>query len=81
MVDRRYGGRLRNKLREGDPSERAYWLGALLREGNTRDVCLFTSVAEIKALWPEVQRHLGRSRAMWEFLLDLTPEGVAPDGA
>lgn len=74
-------GDLRKKLREGDASERAYWLGALLREANTRDVWLFTSVAEIKALWPQVQRHLGKSRDMWEFLLDFTPTASIHDGA
>lgn len=37
-------GDLREKLRSADEEERAYWLGALLREANTRDVWLYTSV-------------------------------------
>lgn len=51
--------------------DRAYWLGALLREANTRDVWCFVSAAEIRAAWPDVVRHLGKSRAMWAYLLEL----------
>lgn len=71
-------GEFRRKLREGTPEERAYWLGALLREANTRDVWLFTSVTEIKELWPYVYRYLGRAKALWSFLLRLPP---AAEGA
>lgn len=46
-------------------------MGALLREANTRDVWLFVSPDEIRALWPELRRHLGRSRDMWAYLLGL----------
>jgi hypothetical protein len=66
-------GQFRRKLREGTPDERAYWLGALLREANTRDVWLFTSVTEVRELWPHLYRHLGRSRALWSFLLQFPP--------
>src|SRR5687768_14700640 len=64
-------GELRAHLRADDPEERAYWLGALLREANSRDVWLFTTPAEIRAAWPGLVRHLGRSREMWAWLLDL----------
>jgi hypothetical protein len=37
----------RQKLAQGSAEERAYWLGALLREANTRDVWLFTNVREV----------------------------------
>ena len=50
---------------------RAYWLGALLREANTRDVWLFVTPEQIKSLWPHVLRHLGRARARWAWLLDI----------
>jgi len=65
----------RSKLRSGSDEQRAYWLGALLREANTRDVWLFTSPKEIRALWHLVFRHLGRSRAMWCHLLQLSAPG------
>ncbi len=62
---------LRAHLASEDADERAYWLGALLREANSRDVWLFTTVARIRAEWPRVLRHLGRTRDMWAWLLDL----------
>jgi len=62
---------LQRSLISEDRVERAYWMGALLREANTRDVWLFVSADEIRALWPELQRHLGRSRGMWAYLLGL----------
>jgi len=58
-------------LASSDVEERAYWLGALLREANSRDVWLFTSPRQIRSLWPLLLRHLGRSRAMWSWLMQL----------
>lgn len=45
-------GQLKEHLASADPEERAYWMGALLREANTRDVWLFFTTDEICALWP-----------------------------
>ncbi len=70
-------GDLRRRLGEGTPDERAYWIGALMREANTRDVWLFVRPAEVRALWPRLLRHLGRSRAMWAWLLGM-PEAPWP---
>lgn len=71
-------GDLRVHLASDDKAERAYWLGALLREANTRDVWLFVSPSEICDMWPEVWRHLGRSQGMWMHLLKLKdPTGSA----
>ncbi len=69
-------GEFRQRLAQGSDAERAYWLAALMREANTRDVWLFASVSEIKRLWPLAYRHLGRSKGLWEFLLKLP----APSG-
>lgn len=63
-------GALRQKLAAPDLDERAYWLGALLREANSRDVWLFTTPAEVRAMWPRLT-HLGRSRAMWAWILGM----------
>lgn len=68
---------LRAHLASSDVEERAYWMGALLREANTRDVWLFVSVPEIRALWPRLIRYLGRARSMWAYLLGL-PEPEWP---
>ena len=64
-------GDLRAALVDADPDARAYWMGALLREANTRDVWLFTTPDAVRALWPRLVRHLGRSREMWAFLLGI----------
>ena len=60
---------LRRHLASDDPVHRAYWMGALLREANTRDVWLFVTPATVRRDWPHLRRHLGRSREMWAWLL------------
>lgn len=47
---------LRGHLGGDDVEKRAYYLGALLREANTRDVWLFTTPDQVRALWPQVSR-------------------------
>lgn len=64
-------GRFRELIRSPDDQERAYWLGALLREANSRDVWLFVRPDEIRRDWPRLIRHLGRAKSMWAWLLDL----------
>jgi hypothetical protein len=49
-------GQLKEHLASPDPEERAYWMGALLREANTRDVWLFVTSDEIHGV-----RHEGES--------------------
>ncbi|MEM9691188.1 MAG: hypothetical protein AAGA56_01465 [Myxococcota bacterium] len=78
-------GDLRRHLCADDVETRSYWMGALLREANTRDVWLFVTPDEIRALWPHLIRHLGKRRAIWGYLLDLEatwpPASVSsPDG-
>ena len=62
---------LRAHLASADLEEAGYWLGALLREANTRDVWLFTTPDAVRAQWPQVLRHLGRARERWAWLLGL----------
>jgi hypothetical protein len=64
-------GQLKGHLASPDPEERAYWMGALLREANTRDVWLFVRPDEARALWPHLLRYLGRTRARWAYLLSM----------
>ena len=64
-------GRFKEYLASPDPEERAYWMGALLREANTRDIGLFVEIDAIRADWPRLIRYLGRSREMWAWLLGL----------
>jgi hypothetical protein len=71
-------GQFERHLASADPEERAYWMGALLREANTRDVWLFVDVDQIRVLWPRLIRYLGRSREMWAWLLELPPPEWPP---
>ena len=71
-------GQLKEHLAASDPEERAYWMAALLREANSRDVWLFVTPSEIRALWPRLIRYLGRSRQMWAWLLKLPPPEWPP---
>jgi hypothetical protein len=59
----------RRSLHHDDPDVRAYFLGKLMRQAKPDDVFVFVSVAEIRDLWPGVQRYLGRSAAFWSWLL------------
>lgn len=68
-------------LQSPDLEERAYWMGALLREANTRDVWLFIRPVDARALWPRLLRHLGRSRERWAYLLELDPTPWPPPEA
>jgi hypothetical protein len=64
-------GDLRRALEDPDLDRRAYFMGALLREANSRDVWLFVTPEQIRALWPRLLRHLGKTRSMWAWLLGL----------
>lgn len=59
----------RERLRTGDPDIRAYLLGKLMRQAKPDDVFEFTTVADIRALWPRLERYLGRTRDFWRWLL------------
>jgi hypothetical protein len=68
----------RRYVADPDRDRRGYWLGALLREANTRDVWLFTSPEEVRSLWPHLRRHLGRTRQRWAWLLDMEDQPWPP---
>jgi hypothetical protein len=70
-------GELRRLIGKGTLQERAYWVGALLREANSRDVWLFVTADQVRGLWPDLIRHLGRTRSRWAWLLGL-PEPTWP---
>jgi hypothetical protein len=58
----------KNALRHEDPEVRAYLLGKLMRQAKPDDVFCFASISEIRRLWPNIQRYLGRSAAFWSWL-------------
>lgn len=67
---------LRERLRDPDPLIRAQWQGRVLREARYPEVWEYLTLDEILRDWPHIQRHLGRMRGFWEFLL----EGWREDG-
>jgi hypothetical protein len=61
---------LRKRLQASSQAERTRLLAKILREARDTDVWKFTTPKEIRLLWPELYRHLGRRRDFWSFLLD-----------
>jgi hypothetical protein len=66
----------RERLRAADPDARAQWQACLLREARFADVWNYLTLQEVLRDWPHIERHLGRRRAFWTFLL----EGWRQDG-
>lgn len=67
---------LRERLQASDPDARAQWQACVLREARFADVWSYLSLQEVVRDWPHIERHLGRRRAFWTFLL----EGWRQDG-
>lgn len=57
------------RLREENPEGRAYLIGKLMRQAKPDDVFTFVTVDEIVALWPRLERYLGRQQPFWRWLL------------
>ena len=68
--------RFREMLAGEDLEVRAYLVGKLMRKAKPDDVFQFVTLAEIRELWPRVDRYLGPSREFWRWLLDLWPGGA-----
>jgi hypothetical protein len=63
-------GELRAKLACADPDERALWMGRVMREARYPDVFRLLRWRDALQLWPGIDRHLGRSRDFWHWLID-----------
>ncbi len=61
---------LREKLRGTDPDARAQWQAWVMAEARYDEVWRYLTLDEILRDWEHIQRHLGRSRPFWEFLLN-----------
>lgn len=69
----------RTRLQHPDPSIRAQWQGALLREARFREVFEYLTLAEIVRDLPHIEPHLGRKRAFWHWILEgFRHDGVLP---
>lgn len=60
---------LKQKLTSASDEERMRLLGKVLREARDTDVWQFTTPQELVELWSKVERHLGRRREFWKFLV------------
>jgi hypothetical protein len=61
---------LRERLRHADPDTRAQWQARIMREARYDEVWAYLTLDEILRDWPNIQRHLGRMRGFWEYLLN-----------
>jgi len=66
--------RLREILSDPENVMRPLYAARLMREGRVLDVWQFLTLQDILALWPQVERHMGRRRDFWRFLLDTWKE-------
>lgn len=67
---------LRRRLQSEDLDERALWMARVMREARYQDVFKLLRLADVLALLPRIDRHLGRSRPFWNWLI----EGWRADG-
>ncbi|MDP2307245.1 MAG: hypothetical protein Q8P18_14560 [Pseudomonadota bacterium] len=66
---------LRERLDSANPDVAAYWLGTTMRQAKPDDALTLASLGQMRALWPRLERYLGKERAFWEWLLAATPVG------
>ena len=67
---------LRRKLASADVDERTLWMGRVMREARYQDVWKLLRLRDVLELLPRIDRHLGRSREFWNWLI----EGWRTDG-
>lgn len=60
---------LKTKLASASEDERMRLLGKVLREARDTDVWFFTTPRDVVSSWKMIERHLGRRRAFWRFLI------------
>lgn len=60
---------LKKKLASASETERMRLLGKVLREARDSDVWQFTTPQELVETWDKIERHLGRRRGFWKFLV------------
>lgn len=61
---------LRLCLQQSDPDARSQWQACVMREARYNDIWEYLSLKEILRDWANIRPHLGRSRALWDYLLD-----------
>lgn len=73
---------LRAKLQSPHPDERALWMARVMREARYQDVWRLLRLRDVLAMWTRLERHLGRSRPFWRWLIEgWRSDGLLPSGA
>ncbi len=67
---------LKERLHHPEPAVRAQWQGLVMREARIPEVFDWLSIGEIVRDFEHIERHLGRRREFWRWLL----EGWRRDG-
>lgn len=52
-----------------DDARRAYWLAKVMRQAKPDDAIAIAGLAEMRRLWPRIERSLGQQRAFWSWYL------------
>lgn len=60
----------RERLRDEDPAIRAQWQGLLMREARWKEIWQYLRLRDVLGNWENIQRHLGRKREFWVWLID-----------
>jgi len=60
---------LHEELNSAAHPERIRLIAKILRQARDTDVWHFVELSEVLAEWDEISRHLGRRRALWEYLI------------
>ena len=60
----------RERLRDEDPVIRAQWQGLLMREARWKEIWQYLRLRDVLGNWENIQRHLGRKREFWVWLID-----------
>ncbi len=61
---------LKANLSSSSQVEKDRLLGKILREARDTDVWKFTTPQEVWQNWNNLEKHLGRRRNFWKFLMD-----------
>lgn len=56
-------------IADQESAARPYLIGKLMRQAKPDDALQFVTPQQMADLWPAVERHLGKTREFWEWLL------------
>ena len=66
----------KSMLQDPDEDIRAYMLGKLMRQAKPDDVFQFVELKEISNNWKKTEKHLGKTREFWRWLLERWEQNI-----